>query len=321
MEYLRTKVSGNKKRYVDEKYNLDLSYINPRVIAMAFPASGFRKLYRNSIDSVAKFLDEKHSHDYLVINLSGITYDYKIFGNRVKEYEWIDHQAPKLVTLFLICKEVLMFLLKDPKNIVAINCRAGKGRTGTVISCFMLFIGIFSSPEKAMNYYSKKRFNSGEGVTQPSQRRYIMLFNRLLKQKIYFPTRITIENIYINKIPTKNENEIRPFFNIYHDNNDKVCYTSKKSYSNQRKIYGSEMSEISIVDSEFSYEAIGDITISIYNNTKFSEDIIGRVTFNTAFLDPESKTILFNLEEVDPDNLIKKKDMDRDFSILVGLFT
>ena len=40
MNYLRTIVSGEKKRYIDENFNLDLSYITPRIIAMAFPGTG-----------------------------------------------------------------------------------------------------------------------------------------------------------------------------------------------------------------------------------------------------------------------------------------
>jgi hypothetical protein len=52
MNYIRTLVSGKKKRYIDRKFNLDLSYITPRIIAMAFPGSGIETMYRNNIDSV-----------------------------------------------------------------------------------------------------------------------------------------------------------------------------------------------------------------------------------------------------------------------------
>jgi hypothetical protein len=38
---------------------------------MAFPASGIEKLYRNSIDVIAEFLEERHSKSYLIINISG----------------------------------------------------------------------------------------------------------------------------------------------------------------------------------------------------------------------------------------------------------
>jgi phosphatidylinositol-3,4,5-trisphosphate 3-phosphatase/dual-specificity protein phosphatase PTEN len=52
MNYIRTLVSGKKKRFIDRKFNLDLSYVTPRILAMAYPASGIETVYRNDIDSV-----------------------------------------------------------------------------------------------------------------------------------------------------------------------------------------------------------------------------------------------------------------------------
>ena len=86
MDFLRTIVSGNKKRYVDRKYNLDLSYITPRIIAMAYPASGLESVYRNQIDKVSKFLIERHKSNYMVFNLSGRKYDKSKFDFKVKFY-------------------------------------------------------------------------------------------------------------------------------------------------------------------------------------------------------------------------------------------
>lgn len=53
MDFLREIVGGPKNRYKEHGYNLDLTYITNRIIAMAFPASGFEKLYRNNIDTIA----------------------------------------------------------------------------------------------------------------------------------------------------------------------------------------------------------------------------------------------------------------------------
>ncbi|MDR3549599.1 MAG: hypothetical protein P4M11_15245 [Candidatus Pacebacteria bacterium] len=52
MDFLRNMVSGNRKRYKQNGYDLDLTYITERIIAMSFPASNFESTYRNNIKSV-----------------------------------------------------------------------------------------------------------------------------------------------------------------------------------------------------------------------------------------------------------------------------
>ena len=54
MNYLRSMVSGTRKRYKKNGYDLDLTYITERLIAMSFPASGIESTYRNHISSVSK---------------------------------------------------------------------------------------------------------------------------------------------------------------------------------------------------------------------------------------------------------------------------
>lgn len=72
--YLRKKVAGKHKiRLEEEGFNLDMTYITPRIIAMSFPASvksGFQFLYRNRVDHVSQILRMKHGNNYFVYNLS-----------------------------------------------------------------------------------------------------------------------------------------------------------------------------------------------------------------------------------------------------------
>lgn len=54
--------------------------------------------------------------------------------------------------------------LANVENVVVIHCLAGKGRTGTVICCYLLYSGRFNNVNDALNYYGKKRFH-GEGLS------------------------------------------------------------------------------------------------------------------------------------------------------------
>lgn len=52
------------------------------------------------------------------------------------------------------------FFLENQKNIIVVHCLAGKGRTGTVICCYLMYSGRMKTPEEALEYYAKKRFFS-----------------------------------------------------------------------------------------------------------------------------------------------------------------
>jgi phosphatidylinositol-3,4,5-trisphosphate 3-phosphatase/dual-specificity protein phosphatase PTEN len=51
---VRKAVSGKRNRLNENGYDLDMTYITPRIIAMSLPAAGtFQKFYRNDINDVA----------------------------------------------------------------------------------------------------------------------------------------------------------------------------------------------------------------------------------------------------------------------------
>lgn len=58
----RRLVSKKKLRFQSHGFDLDLSYITDRVIAMGFPSSGVESLYRNSLDDVVAFLNNRHAN-------------------------------------------------------------------------------------------------------------------------------------------------------------------------------------------------------------------------------------------------------------------
>jgi phosphatidylinositol-3,4,5-trisphosphate 3-phosphatase/dual-specificity protein phosphatase PTEN len=101
MNIIRSFVSGERNRLQNSEYNLDLTYVTPRVIAMSYPASTLKeKVYRNNIDTVAEYLQKTHKNKYKVFNLTGRDYDTTPFLNQVHTYQWEDHHSPTLVLLF-----------------------------------------------------------------------------------------------------------------------------------------------------------------------------------------------------------------------------
>lgn len=66
---LRNLVSKRRIRYTKDGFDLDLTYINDRIIAMGYPAEHMESIYRNKIEDVQKMLDKNHPDCYKVYNL------------------------------------------------------------------------------------------------------------------------------------------------------------------------------------------------------------------------------------------------------------
>ncbi|EGC40549.1 hypothetical protein DICPUDRAFT_25009 [Dictyostelium purpureum] len=218
---VRKTISADKNRFENEEYDLDLTYITERVIAMSFPADGVESAYRNSIYDVSKMLNENHKNNYLIYNLSERKYDYSLFNKSVVDWcGFPDHHAPPLGLLFKIVKTIYDWLGKDPLNVVIVHCMAGKGRTGTVISCLLQYGGLFDSASDAMRYFAVKRSNNNYGITGPSQIRYTQYFSELyLGGKDLNPSPVFLKSISMVTIPKfflgPLKQGICPVLNIY----------------------------------------------------------------------------------------------------------
>jgi phosphatidylinositol-3,4,5-trisphosphate 3-phosphatase/dual-specificity protein phosphatase PTEN len=76
MNWLRKIVSGKRRRFQDDNYNLDITYITGRVLAMSFPAQGIEKFYRNSIENVNFYTSIKMALLYHIIIYIGRRISY-----------------------------------------------------------------------------------------------------------------------------------------------------------------------------------------------------------------------------------------------------
>uniref|UniRef100_A0A8C5T2W1 Phosphatidylinositol-3,4,5-trisphosphate 3-phosphatase n=1 Tax=Malurus cyaneus samueli TaxID=2593467 RepID=A0A8C5T2W1_9PASS len=166
----RRMVSENKRRYMKDGFDLDLTYITDRIIAMSFPSSGKQSFYRNPIKEVARFLDTKHPDHYKVYNLcSEKGYDPKYFHYRVERIFIDDHNVPALQDMLNFTANVREWMRKDEKNVIAIHCKGGKGRTGTMVCTWLIDSDQFESAKsRYVGYYEilKNKYN----LTLPPER-------------------------------------------------------------------------------------------------------------------------------------------------------
>ena len=178
-------VSKQKRRYQDEKFDLDMSYITDRVIAMGFPSIGCETVYRNSLTDVIEFFHTYHNDRVKVYNLcleKDRIYSKSLFSkSSVGLFPATDHNPCPIKLILEFCIDICLFLLKNPKSVAAVHCKAGKGRTGVMICSYLVFSHLCESSEKAFRYYARIRTKDNTGVTIPSQKRYIKYFETFLQ--------------------------------------------------------------------------------------------------------------------------------------------
>lgn len=200
----RRVVSQNKRRYQRDGFDLDLCYITERVIAMSFPSKGFMAVYRNPVHEVARFFNTKHKDHYRIYNLcSERDYDETLFHNRVERIFIDDHNVPTVKDIIWFCKNAREFMAEDKRNVIAIHCKGGKGRTGTIICVWLVECGIFEDAKGSLDYFGDRRTDLSvgskfQGVETPSQSRFVGYFEKVKK-------------LYNGELPPRKELKITSF--------------------------------------------------------------------------------------------------------------
>jgi len=203
VRFARHETSGSKKRFLDlaNGFDLDLTYVvtnstgstpgGGRLIAMSLPSTGLRMLYRNPLHEVARLLETRHGKQgYVIINCCPeLPYRqyYKLFpSGTVREFDIQDHTPPTLGQ----CCDFLNIAAKElTTKCVAIHCKGGKGRTGTMCCAWMLYTRAERTAENALMQFALLRTELSQGVKKtqgvdtPSQQRYVGYICALLQMQ------------------------------------------------------------------------------------------------------------------------------------------
>lgn len=179
MNIVRRQVSQNKHRFTKHGFDLDLTYITSRIIAIGYPAVGLEAVYRNSRSEVQRYFETMHKNHFRVFNLCAekdYIYSPDVFNGNVSYYPFPDHNPAPLSVVMDFCAEAVAYLDQHPQNVIVVHCKAGRGRTGFIVSCLLLYLQIRPTAEEAMMLFGWMRTRDGDAVHQPGMwREYIVV--------------------------------------------------------------------------------------------------------------------------------------------------
>ncbi|CCK72007.1 putative phosphatidylinositol-3,4,5-trisphosphate 3-phosphatase KNAG_0I02210 [Huiozyma naganishii CBS 8797] len=183
---------------------------------------------------------------------------------------WLDHCPPPFVVLQDIIRDMHSFLDESPSNVVVVHCKMGKGRSGTVVSAYLMKYKLYSF-EMAMESFGTGRFKHGisKGVTIQSQLRYLMYHETFLTlsqetQERFLCSMRLQETFRITSIKL-----IKPFLLL---GKGIFSYSIKFQKYNPRRTGLIDMEEIRINRDEFPTEPV-DSNILSFPITVTSPDI------------------------------------------------
>jgi len=171
-------------------HSAGLFNIRPNLVAVEFPSRDRRR-------SLASLLNRSYGLDYLVVNLSGETYDTSAFQGAVMDIV-LTGCVPPLEILLRLCVSVQSWLSQSPSRCLIVHgaeagcldtpLSAGSfGPAVALFACYLSWLSCATHPLEAMLDICEL-VNITEASVQPSQRRYLTYFE-LLQRGIVEPSK------------------------------------------------------------------------------------------------------------------------------------
>ncbi|XP_030015843.1 tensin-3 isoform X2 [Sphaeramia orbicularis] len=283
---------------MEEGYELDLTYITERIIAVSFPRGCSEEIYSHNLKDVTRMLKSKHADNYLIINLSEKRSDLSKMNPKTLDTGWPDLHAPPLDKICTICKAMESWLNADPLHVVVIHCRGGKGRIGVVISSFVHFTDVSASADQALDRFAMRKYYDDKvsALMTPSQKRYVWILNSLLSGSMKInASPLFLHCIILHGIPNFDATGVcRPYIKVYQG--------MQAVYSSGVYHIGPGHRDRVCITLEPAQLLKGDIMVKCYHKSEITSDreVIFRLQFHTGAV--QGYNLMFEKEDMETAN-------------------
>uniref|UniRef100_A0A3P9M407 Tensin 3 n=1 Tax=Oryzias latipes TaxID=8090 RepID=A0A3P9M407_ORYLA len=283
---------------MEEGYELDLTYITERIIAVSFPRGCSDETYSHNLKDVTRMLKSKHADNYLTINLSERRQELSKMNPKTLDTGWPDMHAPPLDKICTICKAMESWLNADPLHVVVIHCRGGKGRIGVVISSFVHFTDVSASADQALDRFAMRKYYDDKvsALMTPSQKRYVWILNSLLSGSMKINASPSfLHCVILHGIPNFDAT--------------RACRPYIKVYQGMQAVYSSGVYHIGpghrdrvCIALEPAQLLKGDIMIKCYhkNDVNSEREVVFRLQFHTGAV--QGYNLMFEKEDMEVAN-------------------
>ena len=215
------------------------------------------------------------------------------------DFPFPDHHAPPLTFLFTIVNAVDSWVEASPENVAIVHCKGGKGRTGVVIVCWLMYSALFPDIGDAAKHFAAKRSATAKGVTQPSQVRYLTYFSNTLLLGHRPPCqRYRLVSVFFGPVPKQYATSFSVQVLAYHGDTSDELFSAD---STRADIVGVSTTGENYYQVLVGVSVVDDVLIRFFEAHKKTgpPKKLFHIVFHTGFLNTADHDICFKFRDLD----------------------